>query len=227
MKYLLQSLIVISSHIIQDISATQTNAPASNRSLAEREVAALITGVLVLVSLVITLYFWQRHTRNRNDSKKNKVLMTFIYVWEAFEGSVGHCSLLLDNGTYVSWWPKGNASGFKKKKKVNAQGHLPDNYEEDVEEMGRYATHRFHISSEKVNTLAISKWWSNYKIEGYGYNLISHNCCDVVLKALKKGGAWDWRHPGMKIMSTPEYMVRYGRSLSDAKRKDSSWFYIL
>lgn len=43
--------------------------------------------------------------------------MAILYVWEAGGGSVGHCSLLLDNGTYISWWPKENKSKFKKKKK--------------------------------------------------------------------------------------------------------------
>lgn len=43
--------------------------------------------------------------------------MAILYVWEAGGDSVGHCSLLLDNGTYISWWPKENKSKFKKKKK--------------------------------------------------------------------------------------------------------------
>lgn len=43
--------------------------------------------------------------------------MSNVYVWEYVKGSVGHCSLLLDNGIYISWWPKENKLKFMKMNK--------------------------------------------------------------------------------------------------------------
>lgn len=93
--------------------------------------------------------------------------------------------------------------------------------------MGRKADHIFYISNDKVTTKDVMEWWIPYKERASGYHFISHNCCDVVLKALKAGGAFEWKHPGIKVISTPRYMVRYGKALKAAGEKNSQWFYIL
>ena len=88
--------------------------------------------------------------------------------------------------------------------------------------MGRHADFRFSISSSKLHGNRAERFWEDCKNYGLGYHLIANNCCDVVLKALEKGGAFDWVHPGVKVISTPRFMSKYCKTLSDATEKEGA-----
>lgn len=152
--------------------------------------------------------------------------MAYLYVWYPNDDSWGHASLLLEiSQVYISWWPKDDKSKYKKKKKkVDAKDELPDSYEEDVDDYnGREATHKFYINERKINANTVEEWWRRTK-GGGGYHLFGRNCCDVVYAALEVGGCYDWVHPGIKVVSTPRHMIRYGQALENAKEKDGNPF---
>ena len=152
--------------------------------------------------------------------------MAYIYVWYPDDDSWGHASMLLkDSNVYISWWPKDDKSKHKKKKKkVDAKEHLPQNYNEDVEDFtGREATHQFYISSEKIECDDVESWWHDTRGSG-GYHFLERNCCDVVYAALKVGGCFQWVHPGIKMISTPRHMIRYATELENATCKNNNPF---
>lgn len=119
--------------------------------------------------------------------------MITVYVWSEIyvpHHSWGHASLEVDE-IYISWWPtKAKSKHNLKKKKIDGHSHdqLPKNYEDDKRNfMGRAANHIFHIPSDKVNPSKIKEWWRQKEKDGYHF--LFNNCCDIVVHALREGGA--------------------------------------
>lgn len=100
------------------------------------------------------------------------------YLWRPrlLEKSVGHIALALSDGTYISFWPP---SPTLLKKSGRSQS-----YEEDVRVEGRPADDELLLPDDLVNQHAIRTWWKRYSV---AYNLVTNNCADVVLQALKVG----------------------------------------
>ena len=85
-----------------------------------------------------------------------------VYVWLPRGGQVGHASMGLGNGTYISLWPGENKTGKKKKqKKVNKEkkeqhSERSDSLDEDIANEERSYDSSFNI--EGLDENAIQRW---------------------------------------------------------------------
>ena len=128
-----------------------------------------------------------------------------VYVWMPSGGLVGHSSLELSDGTYISWWPDENKN--KDLPLVTLKGHASSGLEEDIDGEGRNPTHTFTLTRRYVEK-KIKQWWNKFKYEG-SYILATTNCCWVVYKALTEGGA----PSKFNVVWQPEDVKNYAASL--------------
>ena len=78
-----------------------------------------------------------------------------VYVWMPSGGLVGHSSLELYDGTYISWWPDENKN--KDLPLVTLKGHASSGLEEDIKGEGRDTTHTFTLTGRYVEK-KIKQW---------------------------------------------------------------------
>ena len=106
-----------------------------------------------------------------------------VYVWRPRLPQVGHASMKLVDGTYISLWPGEGKAYFKKKirKDKKQDNHTSVNLDEDIEEEGRDPDRTFKIDGLNENKIKI--WWN-------GFNKAScswvQNCCKTVIDGLKE-----------------------------------------
>ncbi|XP_072379352.1 uncharacterized protein [Diabrotica undecimpunctata] len=107
--------------------------------------------------------------------------MAKVYFWKMTTEGVGHLSLQLSDGTYISHWPK-NTSGLKK------PGTSQPSLETDIDLENRYPDETYTIDkSGIIDESKIRSWWNSYKSSS-SYNLVTNNCGQVVRTALIQGG---------------------------------------
>ncbi|XP_060594139.1 uncharacterized protein LOC132748505 [Ruditapes philippinarum] len=101
-----------------------------------------------------------------------------VYVWRPSGDYVGHSSLQLSDGTYISWWPEGDCGPTNPRAKAAPN----DSLENDIKAEGNRQPHayRIKVSSEEQN--AIVRWWTNFKAKA-DYQFISNNCSTVAYYA--------------------------------------------
>jgi RHS repeat-associated protein len=108
-------------------------------------------------------------------------LAKLVYWGPAKDSKRGHVALLLDDGTYISYWPTcffgKDPQPFKQCPSREAD------YEKDKADEGRDP---FFIHIDGLNERAIKDWWNNGK--GHGDFSLMNNCSDIVGQALKVGG---------------------------------------
>ena len=111
-----------------------------------------------------------------------------VYIWRAEGDQVGHASMKLGDGTYISLWPgEGKAGKKKKRKKSKKQDiHTSENLQEDIEEEGRDPNHVFHISG--LDERKIRTWWIGFNKTSWSW---TQNCCKTVVDGLREGGSDD------------------------------------
>jgi hypothetical protein len=110
--------------------------------------------------------------------------MAKIYIWNKSGKNVGHCSLKLDDGTYISFWPDSNTAQRVKiptGKTVSSKGST---YKDDVDAEGHDPDTIIEIRG-KLNNQKIHKWWMEN--QDSGYHLYTNNCTNIVEKALEVG----------------------------------------
>ena len=111
-----------------------------------------------------------------------------VYVWLPQSTQVGHASMRLGNGTYISLWPGENKTGIKKKKVEKRKKRQPnersESLEEDIENEGRYYDQ--HFDFEKLDESATQIWWDEFITR---WNLLGQNCCKTVIDGLRAGGS--------------------------------------
>ena len=113
-----------------------------------------------------------------------------VYVWLPRAGQVGHASMRLGNGTYISLWPAENKTGKKKKRKKVGKGkkephnERSESLEEDIENEGRQYDSYFDIYG--LDETAMQRWWDNFSSR---WNLLGQNCCQTVIDGLRVGGS--------------------------------------
>ncbi|HBB89106.1 MAG TPA: hypothetical protein DC047_15985 [Blastocatellia bacterium] len=107
-----------------------------------------------------------------------------FFFWQAHGASkFGHVSLLLDDGTYISYWP---GCRFPK----DALPYLNDcparaaDYDKDV--AGEAGMKPLKIQIDDLDEAAIKRWWNDGK--GHGDFGDLNNCSDIVSEALRVGG---------------------------------------
>ena len=95
---------------------------------------------------------------------------------------LGHAAITLADGTHISWWPTEKTEGKKSKKTPRDVGSLS----EDVTLEGRRPDKTFEVTGLDENRINV--WGESYLDAGENYNLVTRNCCNIVMNALRAGG---------------------------------------
>lgn len=106
--------------------------------------------------------------------------MANVYVWKVSKSGVGHISLMLPNGTYISHWPEDHKGPKPTRPKPK------DSLENDIKAEGRNPDQMATVPAKYIDTDAICEWWAEFKRDG-SYNLVTSNCAHVVSRALQAG----------------------------------------
>ena len=136
-----------------------------------------------------------------------------VYVWGPQSGQVGHASMELGDGTYISLWPGEDKAG-KKKKGKKQDIHTSENLTEDTEAEGRGPDHYFSIYG--LDERNIRSWWIGFNKQSWSW---TQNCCKTVIDGLRVGGSdrklsWgELMYYRATIIWTPSRVVGYCRSL--------------
>ncbi|XP_067658809.1 uncharacterized protein [Haliotis asinina] len=126
-----------------------------------------------------------------------------VYIWMPQKTQVGHASLVLSNGTYISLWPEDKKRKLGVMKKVLGKSDRP---EDDIYKEGFEADYTFKIPCEKLDVSRMQAFWDNWQSTGH-YALLFRNCCWIVYKVLHEGGA----PTSATILWRPATLQRYLR----------------
>ncbi|XP_046571977.1 uncharacterized protein LOC124280131 [Haliotis rubra] len=138
-------------------------------------------------------------TMAQSDSSYPVFSYHHIYIWMPLGvQQVGHASLHLSNGEYISWWPQEVGSGLKKQRRFN-RSLKDDNVAEKMP-----PDYEYRISSTKLDLDEMMKRWEKQK-DTSRYSLLRQNCCRVVYNVLRAGGAPE----SLTIVWRPETLRRY------------------
>lgn len=108
--------------------------------------------------------------------------MSKLYYWRW--GNVGHTSLELSDGTYISHWPEGAIQKTETLNNFSAM-QMPS-LDGDVYCQGCEPHHTLSISKDLLDTAKIKKWWSKY-CRNANYNMVFENCTHTVSQAIQQG----------------------------------------
>ena len=94
--------------------------------------------------------------------------------------------MMLDDGTYISWWPNctwgGCGSPFS-----NVPAYQQRTPQDDI--AGEGAMPNEAINIEGLNEAAIEAWWNQYRKDDPNWKTVGRNCSSTVANGLKAGGA--------------------------------------
>ena len=144
-------------------------------------------------------------------------MTVIVYIWRANGDQVGHASMKLGDGTYISLWPGEDKAGKKKKRKVGKKQdiHTSENLQEDIEEEGFWPDFGFHISG--LDERKIRTWWTGFNKTSWSW---SQNCCQTVVDGLRVGGSdgklsWaSWTFYKVTAVWTPRRLTGYCEALT-------------
>ena len=102
-----------------------------------------------------------------------------VYIWAPTSALIGHSSMKLADGTYISHWPKETCSATRQE----CESWQPDDVAEDISNEDGRNPIVIDVSISADDQKKIKAWWNNYKKSNY--NFISNNCSTVVYLALK------------------------------------------
>lgn len=96
---------------------------------------------------------------------------------------------------------------------TSVEASTSPSYRDDCEAEGRSANYEFTIS--KLDDAAIKRWWVQFS-DSSKYHLLGNNCCNVVFKALKEGGADKFVSIPWTFVATPDNLKDYSMKLQQA-----------
>ncbi|XP_060562527.1 uncharacterized protein LOC132722109 isoform X2 [Ruditapes philippinarum] len=106
-----------------------------------------------------------------------------VYIWRPFGQNVGHSSMLLQDETYISWWPDGECSQTNFTRP--AAPHTSFQEDADIEGNSTPPTFTIKVTDEQMQN--IKGWWEEFKSnEENKYIIINNNCSTVIYNALKQ-----------------------------------------
>ncbi len=122
-----------------------------------------------------------------------------FYYWPSHGNSkFGHSALLLDDGTYISYWPTCYFGGKDPPLLKHCPARQP-NYDKDFEEEGNRKPEVIQVTG--LDEAAIKRWWNEGK--GHGDFSLWNNCSDTVAEALRVGGL---QVRTTTVYTTPDYV---------------------
>ena len=142
-----------------------------------------------------------------------------VYIWN-YTGSSngenwGHASILLNDGTYISWWPNctegGCGSPFS-----NVPAYQNRNYEQDIHDEG--ATPNEVIQINGLDEAAIEAWWNKYRKDDRNWKTVGRNCSSTIANGLKAGGAPDTGNSSSHLYWTPADVLQYALDIAAGKQ---------
>lgn len=142
--------------------------------------------------------------------------------------NVGHLSLSLSDGTYISHWPDGGA--FLDLKKQN--GRPMRSLKDDIRNEGGEPTETLNLPNGIVDENKIKIWWNQGVKDGTQYNMVHSNCGQMVRTALIRGGIKEpmsYESPGgnpLEFMITPYRILHWIKECVDLHRAGRNPFYI-
>ena len=160
-----------------------------------------------------------------SDSPTNFVdpsgLLT-VYVWNSAGSTAdgwGHASMMLDDGTYISWWPNCTWGGCGNlDSNVPAyQGRTPQDDMAGEGERGNYRYPDHAIKIEGLDEAAIKAWWNKYRKDDPNWKTVGRNCSSTVANGLKAGGAPDTGVSNSHLWWTPEDVLQFANDIAAGK----------
>ncbi len=117
---------------------------------------------------------------------------TYIYIWTyvGINDAVGHASMMLSDGTYLSWWPSGQDR--KTIPFVGLAYDAPHNDPQPYSEDERLEGHApdLILKLYGLDEAAIKAWWVPFNNDASNHwNAAGMNCSTLVVTALRNGGA--------------------------------------
>jgi hypothetical protein len=109
--------------------------------------------------------------------------MAEIYLWKPKDGNIGHCSLRLDDQSYISFWPReeyGGAIAFENRTVPSTSA----THESDKVSVGGRGPDQTIRIRGTLNNQKIHTWWKENQACGYS---ISNNSSTMVENALEVG----------------------------------------
>jgi len=116
----------------------------------------------------------------------------------------GHASMLLDDGTYISWWPKEGAGIFNAFEDQEAL--MMESLDDDIRNEGQRYDFSYYISF--LDEIKIKNYWLKFKKKGK-YNPVFQNCSTTVAEALREGGSQEYSNRWFDIVWTPNDVKEY------------------
>lgn len=152
-----------------------------------------------------------------------------VHIWRGEVGSpnLGHASITLDNGTYISWWPQefsnpldlpGRFMNAGALWTVGVNAYQSRSYEGDIH--GESGNPDADIAITGLDETAIELWWNDFT-SNHRWSTLGQNCSTTVAQALQAGGgdyaAWgDPRNWWMFGVWTPSSVEEYAYSIVTA-----------
>ena len=123
-----------------------------------------------------------------------------VFVWEPRGTNIGHASLALNDGTYVSWWPGGaGAMSSSMTEDKQQEGQIPDWASAPIRGLDEAA-----MSAAWREISGRMPGWRpdrrDVKSATGEYDFAINNCSDMVLNILKAGGLLT-RYPATRSLA--------------------------
>ncbi|OXA55461.1 hypothetical protein Fcan01_08870 [Folsomia candida] len=113
-----------------------------------------------------------------------------LNVWSSGTERVGHATLSLSNGGYISLWPGGDSVRSDNLfKKLPAQGVFETDFKRDIINERGKPDLQFNIPPHLLDSDKVIQWKKSYEGDGV-YKLKGMNCANAVEKALNSGGLY-------------------------------------
>ncbi|CAG2173617.1 unnamed protein product [Oppiella nova] len=108
----------------------------------------------------------------------------YVYFWEPGRHGVGHCSLMLNDEFYISFWPKDEYGKAEYLSSASVES-TTNTYAGDCKAEGGNPDITLEINLTKDMCDRIKEWWARHK--GEMYLGTTNHCADMVERALTYG----------------------------------------
>ena len=110
-------------------------------------------------------------------------MSVFVFVWYPRSPAIGHASLLIAKGPYISWWPDSQQTNAAKAASGRQQSFQQDFTEE------RRNPDFYSAPITNLDTAAMIEFWTGVLQEKEEkWRLLGNNCSTMVLRTLLAGG---------------------------------------
>lgn len=160
-----------------------------------------------------------------------------VCIWPSgvFFIPAGHASLLLPDGTYISWWPINEKSNPQMPMLVQEMQRLAGSFNApavrdrtfEADKAAEHDTSPMRVDLVGLDVAKIKGWWEAFRNDPQSrYKLLEQNCSTTVFQALMAGGAGSiltsreqQRYLAVKKVWTPGWIHEFAHTLA-AHTKD-------